>query len=46
MSGYLPYFMSAEDGKALLEELNPQCDQLNISENGTGKLTFNLTEDK
>jgi len=46
MSGYLPYFMSAEDGKALLEELNPQCDQLNITENGTGKLIFNLTEDK
>ncbi|MBR0271297.1 MAG: CapA family protein [Methanobrevibacter sp.] len=46
MIGYLPYFMSPEDGKALLEELNPQCDQLNITENGTGKLTFNLTRDE
>lgn len=46
MIGYLPYFMSPEDGKALLEELNPQCDQLNITENGTGKLVFNLTEEK
>lgn len=46
MSGYLPYFMSPEDGKALLEELSPQCDQLNITENGTGKLVFNLTEEK
>ena len=46
MSGYLPYFMSPENGKALLEELNPQCDQLNITENGTGKLVFNITRDK
>lgn len=46
ISGYLPYFMSPEDGKSLLEELNPQCDQLNITENGTGKLTFNLTKDE
>ena len=42
--GYLPYFMSPDDGTALLEELNPKCDQLNITENGTGVLTFNLTE--
>lgn len=43
--GYLPYFMSPEDGKVLLEELNPQCDQLNITDDGTGKLIFNLTKD-
>ena len=46
MIGYLPYFMSPEEGKALLNELNPQCDQLNITENGTGVLTFNLTKEK
>ena len=44
--GYLPYFMSPEDGKAFLQGLSPQCNQLNITENGTGVLTFNLTEDK
>ena len=43
--GYLPYLMSPEDGKALLNELSPKCDQLNITENGTGVLTFNLTKD-
>ena len=43
--GYLPYFMSHEDGTALLEELNPQCSELNITENGTGKLVFNLTKE-
>ncbi len=42
ISGYLPYFMSPEDGKALLEELNPQCDQLEITDEGTGKLSFKL----
>ena len=44
--GYLPYFMSPADGKALLEELNPQCSELKITENGTGVLVFNLTKDK
>ena len=44
MIGYLPYFMSPEEGTALLKELSPQCDQLNITENGTGKLVFNLTQ--
>ena len=44
--GYLPYFMSAEDGKTFLNGLSPQCDQLNITENGTGVLTFNLTKDE
>ena len=45
---YLPQFMSAEDGKALIAELNPQCDELQVTDDGTGKLTFklgNLTED-
>lgn len=39
---YLPHFMSPEDGKGLLEELNPQCDQMNITGEGTGKLSFKL----
>lgn len=46
INGYLPYLMSPEDGKALLQGLSPQCDQLKITDEGTGKLTFNLTEDK
>lgn len=44
--GYLPYLMSPEDGKVLLNELSPKCDQLNITENGTGVVTFNLTKNK
>ncbi len=44
--GYLPYFMSSEDGKAFLEGLNPLCKELNITNEGTGKLVFNLTKDK
>ena len=46
INGYLPYLMSPDDGKAFLQGLTPQCNQLNITENGTGVLTFNLTEDK
>lgn len=42
ISGYLPHFMSADDGKALLEELNPQCSDVTITDQGTGKLNFNL----
>lgn len=43
--GYLPQFMSASDGRGLLEELNPQCSELEITDAGTGKLTFNLTQE-
>ena len=39
---YLPQFMSPEDGKALIAELNPQCDELQVTDEGTGKLTFKL----
>lgn len=42
--GYLPYFMDPDSGTALLNELSPQCDDLNITDEGTGKLIFNLTE--
>jgi poly-gamma-glutamate synthesis protein (capsule biosynthesis protein) len=44
ISGYLPHFMDASSGKALLEGLSPQCDQLEITDDGIGKLKFNLTE--
>ncbi len=46
INGYLPQFMSPEDGKTFLNGLSPQCKELNITDDGTGKLTFNLTEDK
>lgn len=42
--GYLPQFMDSDSGTALLNGLSPQCDDLNITEEGTGKLIFNLTE--
>lgn len=42
--GYLPQFMDPASGTALLNELSPQCDDLNITDEGTGKLIFNLTD--
>ena len=42
VSNYLPTFMDAESGKALINGLYPQCDELNVTENGTGVLTFKL----
>lgn len=42
---YLPQYMSAGDGNALLESLNPQCGELEITDEGTGILKFNLTSD-
>jgi len=44
ISNYLPQYMSASDGTSLLQGLSPQCDQLEITGNGTGKLSFNLTD--
>lgn len=41
---YLPQFMSSAEGEKLLNELSPQCSQLQITKEGTGKLNFNLTE--
>ena len=43
ISNYLPQYMDSESGKSLLSNLSPQTDQLEITDNGTGKLTFNLT---
>ncbi len=39
---YLPHYMSASDGQSLLKELNPHCDELEITDQGTGKITFQL----
>lgn len=44
ISNYLPQHMSPEDGTSLLSNLSPQCSQMEITDNGTGKLTFNLTD--
>lgn len=46
INGYLPHIMSPDDGKTFLNGLSPQCNELNITDDGTGKLTFNLTKDK
>lgn len=45
ISGYLPYFMGPDEGTSLLNSLSPQCDDLEITPEGTGKLYFNLTGD-
>ena len=44
ISGYLPQHMDSESGTSLLSNLSPQCSQLQITGNGTGKLSFNLTD--
>lgn len=44
ISNYLPQYMSSEDGTSLLSNLSPNCDEMEITSNGTGKLTFNLTD--
>lgn len=41
--GYLPHFMSSSDGKSLIEELNPSCDEMTIDENGHGIINYNLS---
>ncbi|MBQ8018288.1 MAG: CapA family protein [Methanobrevibacter sp.] len=43
ISNYLPQYMSSDDGTSLLENLSPQCDEMEITYNGTGRLMFNLT---
>ena len=44
ISNYLPQFMGADDGTSLLSNLSPQCDELEITGDGTGKVSFNLTD--
>ena len=43
--GYLPYFGESGNGTDLLSSLSFQCDELEITPEGTGKLHFNLTGD-
>ncbi len=42
ISGYLPHFMSSSDGKSLLSSLNPNCEEMEITSQGTGKINFSL----
>ena len=42
LSNYLPHFMDAESGKALINILYPHTDQLKVNDDGTGELTFKL----
>ena len=35
ISNYLPTFMDAESGKALINGLYPQCDEMNVTDEGT-----------
>ena len=44
ISNFLPQHMDSESGTSLLSGLSPQCSQLQITGNGTGKLRFNLTD--
>lgn len=44
ISNYLPQYMDASTGQSLLSGLSPQCSQLNITNEGIGKLDFNLTD--
>ena len=44
ISNYLPQHMDSESGTSLLSSLSPQCSQLEITGDGTGKLSFNLTD--
>lgn len=42
ISNYLPQYMDSSSGISLLENLSPQCSELNITDSGVGKLSFNL----
>ena len=42
ISGYLPHFMGSSDGESLLSSLSPQCSQMEITSQGTGKINFSL----
>lgn len=44
ISNYLPQHMDSEDGKALLSGLTPQPSELKITDEGVGKLSFNLSD--
>lgn len=42
LTGYLPQYMSKENGTAFLNGLNPKCSQLEVTDEGIGKLEFSL----
>ena len=42
ISNYLPQCMDSTSGKALLTELNPQCSNITLNNDGTGSLSFKL----
>lgn len=42
ISGYLPQFMGSSDGESLLSSLDPQCDEMVITPEGTGKINFSI----
>lgn len=42
ISGYLPQFMGSSDGESLLSSLDPQCDEMEITPEGTGKINFSI----
>jgi poly-gamma-glutamate synthesis protein (capsule biosynthesis protein) len=44
ISSYLPQYMDSESGISLLSNLSPQCEEMEITEDGQGKLSFNLTD--
>lgn len=44
ISNYLPHFMDSQSGSSLLNGLSPQCSQLNVTDEGIGKLSFKLID--
>lgn len=44
ISGYLPQYMDAESGKALLNGLTPKTDKLQVTDDGIGHISFNLSD--
>ncbi|MEE3419125.1 MAG: CapA family protein [Methanosphaera sp.] len=42
ISGYLPQFMDSSDGESLLSSLSPHCDEMEITDQGTGKINFSI----
>lgn len=42
ISNYLPQFMSSTDGTSLLNSLDPQCEEMEITNQGTGKISFSI----
>lgn len=44
ITNYLPQFMDSESGTNLLNGLTPKCDDLQVTNDGTGVLNFNLTD--